>query len=259
MTTSSPVRPRPPLWPCLPLLALAGLLAAAASARQTVLLPWVTPTRGVLVQSSDLYLLNPGPSPMLATLVFRRRGTPESNPPRVTRSIGPGATLYVGNVIQLFETRNVPGALVITVDGDVAPVVTSFNNTFVRRNKFLNHLMARASGDQAEAGELQYLVGLQQDATFATSLFLFNPSAIVADYEVDFLGLDGALLGSPLDVQLDPGLGKQIEPGQPQLPAGLHTGGFSVMVMVRKGELLSSARVVNRTTFEPAYVPGTTP
>jgi hypothetical protein len=217
----------------------------------------VTPTRGALAQSSDLYLFNPGPTSMVATLVFRHRGLPETNPPKASRTINPGATLYIGNVMQLFQAKIVPGAVVISVDGDVAPGVTSFNNTFVR-NKFLNHMMARASGDLAEAGELQSLVGLQQDATFATSLFLFNPSAVPATYEVDFLGLDGGELGSPLDVQVNPGLGKQIEPGPGQLPAGAHTGGFTVLLRVRKGQLLSSARVVNRTTFEPAYVPGIT-
>ena len=256
MVTTPLVRRRPlPL--CLPLAVLAALLgAAAAFAGQTVLLPWVTPTRGTLVQSSDLFLLNPGPNTMLATLVFRRRGVPETNPPKASRTINPGATLYVGNLMTLFQTPKVPGAVVITVDGDVAPVVTSFNNTFARRNKFLDHLMARSAGDLAEPGELQYLVGLQQDATFVTSLFLFNPSTVAATYEVDFVGLNGGALGSPLDVQLDAGLGTQIEPGPQQL--GTHTGGFTVLLRVRKGQLLSSAQVVNRTTGEPAYVPGVT-
>ncbi len=256
MVTTPLVRLRP-IALYVPLLVLAALLGtAAASAEQTVLLPWVTPTRGALVQSSDLYLLNPGSAPMLATFVFRRRGVPETNPPRATRTVNPGATLYVGNVMKLFQTKNVAGAVVITVDGDVAPVVTSFNNTFTRRNRFLDHLMARSAGDLAEAGELQYLVGLQQDATFTTSLFLFNPSAVPATLEVDCVGLNGSELGSPLDVQLAPGLGTQIEPGPQQL--GSHTGGFTVLLRVRKGQLLSSAQVVNRTTGEPAYVPGVT-
>ncbi|MFL6290384.1 MAG: PKD domain-containing protein, partial [Thermoanaerobaculia bacterium] len=61
----------------------------------TVVLPWVAQSRGVLAQSSNLFLHNPGTTPMEVVLEFRRQGTPEANPPRAALTIQPGATQYV--------------------------------------------------------------------------------------------------------------------------------------------------------------------
>ena len=98
---------------------------------KSVVLPWIAQTRGALVQSSDLYVHNPGAGAMNVTLEFRKRGLPESNPPRVTKTIAPGATLYVADVLrELFNRENVAGFVSLVVDqGDAEPIITSYNTT----------------------------------------------------------------------------------------------------------------------------------
>ena len=79
------------------------------------------------MQSSDLYVHNPSANPMNVTLEFRKRGLPDTNPPRVAKTIAPGATLYVAEVLrELFNRENIAGFISLTVDqGDMEPVITS--------------------------------------------------------------------------------------------------------------------------------------
>jgi PKD repeat protein len=99
---------------------------------KSVVLPWIAQTRGALVQSSDLYVHNPSANPMSVTLAFRKRGLPDTNPPQASKTIAPGATVYVPDVLGgLFNRENVAGFVALTVDqGDMAPVITSYNTTF---------------------------------------------------------------------------------------------------------------------------------
>src|SRR5262249_79269 len=99
---------------------------------KSVVLPWIAQTRGALVQSSDLYIHNPSANPMSVTLEFRKRGLPDTNPPQVSKTIAPGATLYVADVLDgLFNRENIAGFISLTVDqGDTSPVITSYNTTF---------------------------------------------------------------------------------------------------------------------------------
>jgi len=94
-----------------------------------MLLPWVAQNRGALVQSSDLYVHNPGDTPIDVTLEFRKRGTPDVNPPRATRTIQPGQTLFTADVLgSLFNRDNLTGFISVAVSkGKTQPIVTSFN------------------------------------------------------------------------------------------------------------------------------------
>jgi len=86
---------------------------------RSVVLPWIAQTRGALVQSSDLYVHNPTANPMNVTLEFRKRGLPDTNPPRVSKTIASGATLYVADVLrELFAYhcsihRSMTGTIVV--------------------------------------------------------------------------------------------------------------------------------------------------
>jgi len=258
MTTPSPARYRA-LGLCMLLASLSFVLdAASARANATFVLPWVSPSIGALAQSTDLYLFNPGPDPMSATLVFRKRGTPDVNPPTTHRTVAPGATLYVSDVLQLFKGARVAGSVVATVSGDVAPVVASFTSTFNARGKRLAHAAAAASADVAGPGESQYLVGLRQDASFSTTIWLSNPTDGPAAYALEFLAVDGSVLGRLPAVQVGPGLIRELDPAQLPLPAGARTGPFTIRVAVDRGGVLSAAQVFDKATSDAAFVQGQT-
>ena len=58
-------------------------------------------------------------------------GSAGVNPPQVSKTIAPGATLYVADVLrELFNRQNMAGFVSLTVtQGDTAPVITSYNTT----------------------------------------------------------------------------------------------------------------------------------
>ncbi len=174
------------------------------SQTKSVVLPWIAQTRGALVQSSDLYVHNPGKTAMDVTLEFRKRGVPESSPPRVPRTIEPGATLYVGDVLRdLFNRESVAGFIMVTVDkGDVEPVITSFNTTFQLDGKQFGQTVSgvsmssagSASGSGPES-RMQHLVGLIDNTERLAYFGLSNPSDEPATYRLRFFDKTGRLIG----------------------------------------------------------------
>ncbi len=181
-------------------------VVAGAPIAQTrsVVLPWIAQTRGALVQSSDLYVHNPGTTPMDITLEFRKRGVPESNPPRAPRTIQPGATLYVGDVLRdLFNREGVAGFIVVTVDrGDAEPVITSFNTTFQADGKTFGQTVAGVSmssaGSAAGSGpenRMQHLVGLIDNTERLAYFGLSNPTDQPATYHLRFFDKTGRQIG----------------------------------------------------------------
>jgi hypothetical protein len=242
---------------CLALLLLAGS-AAGRAAVYTELLPWIPAAHGGAKQSTELVILNQGSGTITALMSFRRRGTPEDNPPRPS-TLAPGKTLHVDDVLQLLGLHGGPaGAVVITLESDVPPVIAAFDNTFNAHGKPATHTLMAVSADRAQSGDTQVLVGLRDDATYRTSLFLFDPSAKPASYEVDFLGLDGTTLGTLRAVQVDAGQGVQLDAASFPLPAGAKTGTFTVRIDVVSGDLMSSAQITNQVTGEATYVQGAT-
>lgn len=170
---------------------------------KTIVLPWIAQTRGALLQSSDLYLHNPGTSAIDVTLEFRKRGVPEANPPRVPRTIQPGATLYVADVLrELFNRENVAGFISVTVDeGDVTPVITSFNTTFQADGKQFGQTVAgvpMGGGASAEAqagNQVEHLVGLIDNGERLAYFGISNPSDEPALYHLRFFDKEGRQIG----------------------------------------------------------------
>jgi PKD repeat protein len=169
---------------------------------RSVVLPWIAQTRGALVQSSDLYVHNPGQTVMDVTLEFRKRGVPEPNPPRVPRTIQPGATLYVGDVLrELFNRENLAGFIVVTVDrGDVEPVITSFNTTFQAGGKQFGQTvsgvsMSSAGSAPGSENRLQHLVGLIDNTERLAYFGISNPNDEPATYRLKFFDRMGRQIG----------------------------------------------------------------
>jgi PKD repeat protein len=178
---------------------------------KTMLLPLVTESRGVLVQSNDLYVYNPGTSPLDVTLQFRKRGTPDVNPPQVTTTLQPGATMFSPDVLSsLFNVENVAGFItVLTGVGSVEPVVTSFNSQGATASKVFGLTIPGTSvgslGSASSSGpvsSLQHLVGLNDTPDRQSSLGFSNPTDETATYHLRFFDKTGRLLAESPDLTL---------------------------------------------------------
>ncbi len=229
--------------------------ASAAAVRGAFVLPWVAPTRGASTQSSDLEIFNPGHTTMTVSMVFRRRGTPEDNPPRPSLKIAPGHRFH-GNGLQQIVRESVSGYLVGVTDGDAAPVVLSYNTTLDAQGNRLSREIAALDTAPAGAGQEQVLLGLEQDAGFATTVWLFNPGGTAASAALSFVADDGSVLGSLPAVQVPAGGSFELGPNQLPLVAHSRTGPFTLRVAVASGELIAAAQVLDKKTNDAAYVPG---
>ena len=178
-----------------------------------VFLPWIAQsTNGALQQTSDLYVYNPGTQAMDLLIRFLKRGTPETNPPEVTRTLQPGATLYLADVVaDLFERDNLSGFLYLEAkSGNATPVVNSFNHTFQDGQEFgqvvpgvsISTLSYSAAGTSAT---LQNLIGLNDGGERLAYFGLSNPNPEAAAYHLRFYDSGGNLIfstegGAPYDL-----------------------------------------------------------
>lgn len=177
--------------------------------RKALLLPWIAQTRGALVQSSDLYIHNPSPTAMKITLQFHRRGKPESTPPEVKRTIEPGDTLFVADVLdELFDRENIAGFVTLVVDeGTAEPVITSFNTTFQQDGSRFGQTIPGVSlsriGSASQTGnQVQHLVGLSDTEERLAYFGLSNPSDRTISYRLRFFDKLGRQIGQPAELAL---------------------------------------------------------
>ncbi|HEY8022314.1 MAG TPA: PKD domain-containing protein, partial [Thermoanaerobaculia bacterium] len=182
-------------------------ITPAADVAKSVLLPWIAVTRGVLVQSSDLYVHNPGTTPMDVSLEFRRRGTPEDNPPRATRTVAPGATLFSADVLgDLFgRPENTVGFVTVSVPSGMAPVITSYNTTFQTNGTQFGQTISGVSMTPAAApssasphdAAVQQLVALNDNSDEVSYFGLSNPNDQPATYRLSLFDSSGSAIGTP--------------------------------------------------------------
>ena len=169
--------------------------------KKAVVLPWIAQSRGPLVQSSDLYLHNPSSTDIEVTLEFRQRGLSEASPPKVTRTIVPGATLFVADVLRdLFDRENYTGFVNITLEkGTVEPIITSFNTTFANDGSEFGQTIPGLSMSSTSASTsgsaMQYLVGLNDNSERVAYFGVTNPTDQPATYRLKFFDSDGKPVG----------------------------------------------------------------
>jgi PKD repeat protein len=177
---------------------------------KTTLLPLATQSRGVLVQSNDLYVYNPGTTPLDVTLEFRKRGTPDVNPPRSVSTLQPGATLFAPDMLSsLFNVENVAGFITVVTGLDsVQPVITSFNSQGVTASKLFGLTIpgsavgtAGSASSSGPAGS-QFLVGLHDSPDRQSSFGFSNPTDETATYHLRFFDKTGRLLTESSDLTL---------------------------------------------------------
>lgn len=182
---------------------VSGVTAPPAGPKAAVL-PWIAQTRGALVQSSDLYVHNPSTSEMKVSLYFRKRGKPESNPPKVTQTIAPGATLFAGDVLrELFDRQDQAGFITLVVDeGDVEPVITSFNTTFqpngTQFGQTVSGIAMSRLGTAASSQttpQIQHLIGLNDNSDRRAYFGVSNPNDEPATFHLKFYDNLGRQIG----------------------------------------------------------------
>ncbi len=185
---------------------------------KSVILPWIAQTRGVVTQSSDLYVFNPSDGPITVDLKFLKRGAVEANPPLQTRVIQAGGTLFVGDVLgQLFSRENTVGFITAAVkEGNGEPVVLSFNNTLqTDGSKFGQTVpgvsMTNAAGSVG-AQDRMYLIGLNDNPERVAYFGLSNPNSEPAVYQLRFFDAQGHQIGQSEDLTLGRFGQKQFQP-----------------------------------------------
>lgn len=209
---------------------------------------------------SDLLLSNTSAQQIQADVTFTSVGltSTATTPLRVT--LPPGKTERLENIVAgQWNIRNGIGVLTIasTAPAGIFPVVQgeSYENTNPAK-RFGQAMTAFSEADAAGAGKGQYLVGLRQDSTHRTTLWLFNPGTDRGVYDVVYRALDGTVIGTTKDVALGGGKMRQLSPGQHPLPAAGAKDGFTVQIVVKEGKVLSAAQVINNATNDPAYIKG---
>ena len=182
-----------------------SVAAAPKPAASTIVLPWVAQSRGALKNTSNLYIHNPGTAAMDVVLEFRRQGSPEANPPRTVRTIQPGATLYVVDVLKgLFNVENTIGFVTVTkLTGDRDPVMTSFNSIAGQKGAQYGQTvqgvrLSNGAAAAATAGSrVQSLVGLSDNTDRQAYFGITNPNAEPATYRLKFYDSLGRPIGTP--------------------------------------------------------------
>jgi PKD repeat protein len=166
-----------------------------------VVVPWVARSRGgtgTVVQTSDLYVHNPGKAPMTVTLEFRRRGLPETSPPQAVRTVAPGATLYAADCVKnLFgRDENLSGFVLATpTAGSPQPVVTSFQTSGTAATAYGLAVQGIPLAPPVPGVPGLHLVGLN-DGNRRTAFFgLTNPNDAPATYRLRFFDKAGLPIG----------------------------------------------------------------
>lgn len=235
------------------------------SQSKSVILPWIAQTRGALVQSSDLYVNNPGKAAMDVTIEFRKRGVPESNPPQAKRTIPPGATLYVGDVLrELFSRENVAGFITVKVDkGDAEPIITSFNTTFQADGKQFGQTVSGVSmsraGSAAGSGpesRMQHLVGLIDNSERLSYFGLSNPNDEAATYHLRFFDKAGKLIGESEDLALSRFGQRQFQVRELQELFGIsNVADYRIEIETKTGgQIVPYASNLRLTSEDPSFI-----
>ncbi|MES1242297.1 MAG: PKD domain-containing protein [Acidobacteriota bacterium] len=176
--------------------AMASTAVRVIRPASAVVVPWVARSRGASVQTSDLYVHNPGPAPMTVTLEFRRRGLPETSPPTAVRTIAPGATLYAADCIKsLFGRDESLSGFVLArpAAGSPQPVVTSIQTTGSGASAY----GAAVQGVPVDAPPGLFLAGMN-DGSRRTAFFgISNPNDAPATYRLRFFNKAGQPIGNP--------------------------------------------------------------
>jgi hypothetical protein len=209
---------------------------------------------------SDLLLSNIGTQASNADVTFTSIGLNAVPTSPIHVTLQPGQTQRLENVVAgQLHVQNGIGVLTVSSNSPegIFPIVQgeSYDNS-VPTKRFGQSMAAITDASAASTGQSQYLVGLRQDAAHRTTLWLFNPGTVNAQYDIIYRGLDGSAIGSTRGVVLGAGKLRQFSPNQHPLPAAGVQDGFTIQIQVTSGKVLGAAQVVNNNTNDPSYILG---
>lgn len=256
-----PPAPAPPPPPAIPTDPGGPTLALQS---QAVVLPWIARSQGALLQSSDLYVLNPGRSAMELSLEFRRHDDPEATPFRISRTLPPGATLYAADALkELFHLENAWGFLVAQVDrGDAQPVLTSHHTTFQSDGRRFGQTASGIVVDNAgaapagDSSSVQHLVGLSNDSERLSYFGVANPYERPATYRLRFYDRRGRKIGESAADQTLPGFASRQYQMKELSGLGVPAAAdYRVEIDVKSGgSLVPYASILRLDSGDPAFV-----
>ncbi len=146
---------------------------------------------------ADLYINNPGTTPVQVEVLWLERDQPNPNPDSRSYAIGPEDTLILKDVIRTeFGLNRGEGAFRITaVGGEVSANLIAVSGTGSLTGSLGAGFEAIPAASATAAGDTTYVMGLQSDANFYTNLFaLGGANGVTMDF--DLLSANGALLDS---------------------------------------------------------------
>jgi hypothetical protein len=203
---------------------------------------------------------------MDVALEFRRRGTPEDNPPRVTKTLAPGATLFSADVLtDLFgRPDNAVGFVTVSSASGSAPVITSYNTTFQTNGLQFGQTIsgvamapaAAASQTAAQATSVQHLVGLNDNSTEVSYFGLSNPNDQPATYRLSLFDNQGRAVGAPTSFTVSRLGLKQFQREEIESTFGVsNLQDYRVQIeSVSGGPLYPYGAKVRTASFDPSYV-----
>ncbi len=231
---------------------------------RTLILPWVADTEGTIVQTTDLYVTNPGSTEMQLEVTFRKRGlVAEENPPTVTRTIPAKGTLFVADCVQaLFDRTNTFGFLVIVAkNSSVEPVASALNRTFQTDGSTYGQLIPGLTLSEVDAlggsNGRQVILGLH-DTNERLGLFgLTNPHETPALYRLRFTDRLGNVISQTSgELGIGPWGQKQFQPQELRDDydvQGLED--FRVEVVQTTGnDLVAYTDLIRLGTEDPSFV-----
>jgi PKD repeat protein len=172
---------------------------------RTLVIPWISQTTAPLLQTSDLFLHNPGTAAEF-TLTFRKRGTPEVPAPTWKVTLGEDETLYVSDVLdEKFDRVNVSGSL--QIEGNHLPVAISFNQTFGDDGSSYGQAVPGVPPSELSAevaGAPRHVIGLNDNTERYAYFGVSNPTDSGASFRARIYRRDPGTGGAPQLIALTP-------------------------------------------------------
>jgi len=233
---------------------------------KSVLLPWIAQTRGVITQSSDLYIFNPGDQSIDVAIKFLKRGAPEPNPPTETRTIAAGATLFFSDVLgDLFARDNTVGFMTVEVrQGSAEPIILSFNNTLQpdgsKFGQTVPGISLVAPSATAALPEPRFLIGLNDNPERVANFGISNPSTEPTVYQLRFFDTEGHQIGQSGDLTVGRFAQKQFQPQEIRAFGVNNASDYRVEIDVRSGNrVYPYGSNIRLATEDPAFATSEVP
>jgi hypothetical protein len=250
--------------PTLETIAPASALATAGTNGRIVAASANSPGFADTYWVTDLKVENTSPEDSSFRILFLRANQPNATAPSASFRLAPGATLAIDDVVGtgLFGQSSVSGAILVlpTSPADSALVVAS--RTYNRLpagqpGTFGQYIGGVAPVAAVDAGSPQWLAGLACGVARRTNVGAVNLGSTLAKVRFEIRnGADGALLGSPVEILLDPFGQKQVNLfgsagiGSQEVPHAL-----AKITLVEGSTAVAYASVIDNLSGDPIYVP----